>query len=111
VEQDSGFLLQGARLDQFAGWRAETELALQRPGAGLTAAFEELSLDTVLAHIMAEPLAVPAALTVLELPETDVRRQHQRLLDAHEALAGLSDENRTKFAPVVEALRADAPGE
>ena len=57
---------------------------------------------------------VPPERRPLELPQTDLRRQRSRLLQAHEELAALSDANMDQFGAVIEALRneteADANG-
>ena len=85
----------------------EASLSLQNVPAALADAFQELSMQAVLAHIRDEPLPVPAERERLDVPQPDVQRQRARLLKAHEELAALSLENEAQFGVVVDALRAE----
>jgi anti-anti-sigma regulatory factor len=86
-------------------------LTIQGASPPLHRSFEELSMAAVTRRLTAVPTAVPTQRTVLELPETDVRRQQFRLLKAHEVLAQLSAENRNEFDDVVRNIRSDIVGE
>jgi anti-anti-sigma regulatory factor len=80
--------------------------------AGVTPAvralFEELSMEQVLAAVRAD---VPAAPELYALgaggQQTGVQK---RILEAHEALSGLSERNREEFKDVVESLRGEQDG-
>ena len=80
-------------------------MRLQRTPKPLRGALEELSMRTVIEHLSEKSVEIPSERTLIELPETDVRRQRQRLLRAHELLADLNEDNRAKFIGVVNALR------
>ncbi len=68
--------------------------------------FAELGLDEVMASISAGEFEPPAELTLV--PEEQPTRDSQRLLlQAHETLRELSEENRERFSGVVEDLRAE----
>jgi serine phosphatase RsbU (regulator of sigma subunit)/ABC-type transporter Mla MlaB component len=80
---------------------------LQHLPDSIRALFEELSMQTVLAHVDSAIHPLPGQMRQLRRVEEDAERQAQRLLKAHEVLASLSDENREQFQGVVESLRAD----
>ena len=73
----------------------------------LRAAFEELSMGTVLEQISDVQLVRPTGALPVLLPEADVKRQRLRLLKAHQVLSELSADNRSQFAAVVGELEAD----
>jgi serine phosphatase RsbU (regulator of sigma subunit) len=79
-------------------------IELQQPTAGVRAMFEELSMDAVLGSVRAAPLSVPE-LRPLQLRGGSAPRD--RMLSAHEALAGLSEHNREAFQQVLRALRLE----
>ena len=79
---------------------------LQNVGGHLLSNFEELSMGTALAHIASEPVEVPEQRTQIDLGG-NLERQQQRLLQAHEVLAELSDDNRDQFGNLIETLRAE----
>lgn len=120
VEQGSRLLLDFARCDSLdsamlgtlhaltaGAVKAGTGVRLQNVSAQLRSLFEELSLREVMGHLSNQPEGLPRNRTSLELQETDLNRQRQRLLHAHEVLAALSDTNRDQFAGVIEALRSE----
>jgi serine phosphatase RsbU (regulator of sigma subunit)/anti-anti-sigma regulatory factor len=80
---------------------------IQNAAAALRSNFEELSMTVVLEHIARQPLALPEERTQLDLSGTQVDRQQQRLLKAHEVLAELSDENQEQFGSLLETLRSE----
>jgi phosphoserine phosphatase RsbU/P len=80
-------------------------LTIQQAAPALVAAFRELSMKTVLEHIVADPLPMPPERRRVQLPPHSTNVHHERLLRAHEVLADLSKENREEFGPVIDALR------
>ncbi len=68
--------------------------------------FEELGMQRVLSHLSAtmKPLP-PHMLPLATCMSDDLNRQ--RMLQAHQALAGLSDANRQEFSRLIEHLRAE----
>ncbi|MDA0790209.1 MAG: SpoIIE family protein phosphatase [Proteobacteria bacterium] len=85
-----------------------TSVHLQGVSAPLLEAFDELSMDNVIRHVHQDAVAVPERQQPLLMIDTDPRRQHGRLLKAHEELAALSDHNRDQFNGVIEELRAES---
>ena len=69
--------------------------------------FEELAMEAVTASITDRPIELPEQLTQIDLSKTDVDRQQQRLLKAHEVLASLSEENEEQFGSLIESLRTE----
>ncbi len=82
-------------------------VAIQRASPALEAAFEELSMQTVLSHRRATPVPMPDKRRPIDVSDADARRHQLRLLKAHEVLADLSEHNRAEFAEVVAAMRAE----
>ncbi len=72
----------------------------------VSALFEELSMDRVLASI-GEPRVLPE-MSPLGAPPVSEATGPLRILRAHEALAALSVRNKEKFQDVVDALRNEA---
>jgi serine phosphatase RsbU (regulator of sigma subunit)/anti-anti-sigma regulatory factor len=83
-------------------------LIVQRVPESVAAAFAELSLGSVQSHVSAASAALPAALTVLEITPRDLRHHRERLLKAHQVLAGLSEHNRDLFAEVIGAMASES---
>ncbi|NML45055.1 SpoIIE family protein phosphatase [Ramlibacter sp. G-1-2-2] len=75
---------------------------------GVRALFEELSMRQVLDAIRDE-LPSPPELYALG-SEGDQATMQKRILQAHEALSGLSERNREEFRGVVESLRGEPDG-
>jgi anti-anti-sigma regulatory factor len=72
-------------------------------GPAVRALFEELSMQQVLAAIRAD---LPTAPDLRPLgARADQGAAHRRILQAHEALCGLSERNRKEFEDVVDSLR------
>ncbi len=82
-------------------------MVIQNAAPDLQKAFDELSMEAVLCRVSDAAQPIPEPRTVLALPETDSRRQQQRLLKAHEVLARLSAENREEFEDVLKNIRSD----
>lgn len=80
---------------------------LQQVSQYLQDAFSELCMTSVLSRVTPETIAVPREQRSLQLVSTDGHRRQQRLLEAHQVLAGLCEGNREKFAGVLEALRKE----
>jgi PAS domain S-box-containing protein len=68
--------------------------------------FAELGLDQVLASIRNDKFEPPAEQTLVPL-EQPTRDSQRLLLQAHETLSALSEENRARFSGVVQALRVE----
>ena len=83
---------------------------IQGPNEVVLGLFEELGLDLVLASIHTDEIEPPAEPSLVP-QEQPTRDSHRLLLQAHETLAELSEENRERFAGVVEALRAELEDE
>jgi len=96
-------------LHELAGHAAAAgaRLSVQRASEELVAAFKELSLASVLDRLTGTPQPVPAIRKALKLPVTDLKRQRQRLLKAHQLLAELSGRNREAFAGLIDTLRSE----
>jgi anti-anti-sigma regulatory factor len=82
-------------------------IQIQNVSPALQASFEELSMTVVLKHIASVPVRVPDGLTPLDLSMSQLERQQQRLLKAHEALSALSLENQAQFESLLETLRSE----
>jgi hypothetical protein len=79
---------------------------LRGPNEVVRGLFEELGLNEVLASIRTDEFEPPTEQTLV--PEDQpTRDSHRLLLQAHETLSELSEENRERFSGVVEALRAE----
>ena len=82
-----------------------SNIRVQDASQSLIRTFVELGMDSVTRCIQTRSIAVPEAQSAVEVSPRDLRRQQLRLLQAHEALASLSDTNRDQFASVVSDLR------
>ncbi|MDA1076390.1 MAG: STAS domain-containing protein, partial [Proteobacteria bacterium] len=82
-------------------------IQIQNVSPALRASFEELSMTVVMKHIASVPEQVPEGLTPLDLSMSQLERQQQRLLKAHEALSALSQENQAQFESLLETLRSE----
>jgi anti-anti-sigma regulatory factor len=103
---DSTFL---GTLHELVTSAAPGRVSVRRPSELVRSLFDELGLERVTAAIddgAAEPTADPAPV----LPSPPERASQERLLRAHELLSELSDENRERFAGLVQALRAELGG-
>jgi serine phosphatase RsbU (regulator of sigma subunit)/anti-anti-sigma regulatory factor len=69
--------------------------------------FEELGMEGVLGHISEKPEALPGQMHPLAGQTGMDEQQGRRMLQAHEALAGLNDSNRQQFNKLVEGLRQE----
>jgi PAS domain S-box-containing protein len=79
---------------------------IRGPNEVVRGLFEELGLAEVLASIRSDEFEPPAEIALV--PEKQpTRDSHRLLLQAHETLSELSEENRERFSGVVEALRAE----
>jgi len=87
--------------------RADVDIRFQNVRSELIDAFRELSMRSVIERITAAPVAVPAQRSVIDLKATNPARQQQRLLQAHEKLAELSEENQAEFGALIEQLRSE----
>jgi len=72
--------------------------------------FCELGMSRVLQHLSPTLHSMPTPMTPMRSFRREEDESKQRLLKAHEALSGLSDENRAEFQQLIDALRAEACG-
>jgi PAS domain S-box-containing protein len=79
---------------------------MRGPNEVVRGLFEELGLEEVLASIRTDEFEPPTEQTLVP-EEQPTRDSHRLLLQAHETLSDLSEENRERFSGVVEALRAE----
>jgi serine phosphatase RsbU (regulator of sigma subunit)/anti-anti-sigma regulatory factor len=68
--------------------------------------FEELGMQRVLSHSSATMTPLPPQMRPLAACMND-QLNRQRMLQAHQALAGLSESNRQEFSRLIEHLRAE----
>lgn len=66
--------------------------------------FEELGMEKVLESLEGEPEPVPE-LSPVAAASPDEAEGRRRILEAHEALAGINPRNRQSFAGVIESIR------
>ena len=79
---------------------------LRGPNKVVRGLFEELVLNEVIASIRTDEFEPPTEQALV--PEDQpTRDSHRLLIQAHETLSSLSEENRERFSGVVEALRAE----
>lgn len=103
---DSTFL--GTILEMCAlAERAGADLRIQGAGPQVRELFEELEMPPVLKRLAKQALPLPERMTPLTAPAMNVRRDRERILRAHEALAALSDRGRAEFAKLIECVRAE----
>ncbi len=88
------------------GEKAGVPVRLQRIRKSVCSLFEELSMDLVLQHVH-EPAEPLPHMEPLVNTAPDEGALHRRILQAHDVLSSLSDENREKFQEVVEMLRQE----
>jgi serine phosphatase RsbU (regulator of sigma subunit)/anti-anti-sigma regulatory factor len=100
---DSTFL---GTLHEIVTLDAAGHAQLRGPNEVVRALFEELGLNEVLASIRTDEFEPPTEQTLVP-GEQPTRDSHRLLLQAHETLSELSEENRERFSGVVEALRAE----
>ena len=104
VYLDSTFLgtvLEAASLaDELGGY-----LRIQAVLPEVRELFEELGMESVLQRVTPAMVPLPSRMTALLGATMCDRRDQQRILYAHEALASLSERNRTEFATVIEYVR------
>ncbi len=91
-----------------AGDQHDRLVTLQSLRPELRALVEELSMVRVLSRVADTAKPVPAALLSLRAAPGDEAHGVRHVLEAHEVLASLSEQNRVQFQSVVDALRADA---
>ena len=100
---DSAFL---GTLHEVVTDRPEGQVSVHSPSGVVRALFTELGLARVLHAIHDEPDQPPCK-PALVRQDPPARESQQRLLRAHEILSELSEENRQRFAGVLQALRAE----
>jgi len=85
------------------GDREQSTVRIQGVDPELLDHFEELGMTDALEHIVADSVPLPDDM----IPLTDGSKAEEdlaRVLQAHEALAGLNDRNREQFANLIEYL-------
>ncbi|MEE8041635.1 MAG: SpoIIE family protein phosphatase, partial [Pseudomonadales bacterium] len=104
---DSTFL---GTLHEIATMDAAGHSHMRGPNEVVRGLFTELGLEEVLASIRTDEFEPPVEQTLVP-QEQPTRDSHRLLLQAHETLCELSEENRERFSGVVEALRAELEDE
>ncbi|MCZ6502037.1 MAG: SpoIIE family protein phosphatase [Gammaproteobacteria bacterium] len=100
---DSTFL---GTLHEIATMDAAGHSHIRGPNEVVRGLFVELGLEEVLASIRTDEFEPPVKQTLVP-EEQPTRDSHRLLLQAHETLCELSEENRERFSEVVESLRAE----
>jgi len=100
---DSAFL---GTLHEVVTEAPEGRVVVGRPSERLRALFDELGLEQVLAAIR-EDAPGPPAEPVPMAQDSPTHEVQLRLLRAHEILSELSEENRERFAGLIQTLRAE----
>jgi anti-anti-sigma regulatory factor len=88
------------------GDKAGVPVHVQRINESVRRLFEELNMDLVLQHVH-EPAEPLPHMEPLVKTTPDKGTLHRRILQAHDVLVSLSDENRKKFQGVVDMLRKE----
>ncbi|MFP4356415.1 MAG: SpoIIE family protein phosphatase [Phycisphaerae bacterium] len=83
------------------------QLQIQSPVPDVAAQFEELGMEKVVKHIAENPIALPTHMESIEGQAAMDERQGRRMLQAHEALAGLNNSNKDQFGKLVMGLRQE----
>ena len=102
---DSTFL---GTLQELCQWADREKVPLRIQGARpeVRRLFEELGMQRVLSHLSATMKPLPPQMRPLSACMND-QLNRQRMLQAHQALAGLSEANRQEFSRLIEHLRAE----
>ena len=82
-------------------------IRIQGVGPEVKHLFEELGMDGVIAQFTSDPAPMPPRMLPLEAAGNGDERYRMRILQAHEALAGLSDRNRAEFCRLIEGIRGE----
>jgi serine phosphatase RsbU (regulator of sigma subunit)/anti-anti-sigma regulatory factor len=102
---DSTFLGTLQELCQRAD-REKVPLRIQGARPEVRRLFEELGMQRVLSHSSAKMKPLPPQMRPLAVCMND-QLNRQRMLQAHQALAGLSEANRQEFSRLIEHLRTE----
>jgi len=86
----------------------KTPVAIQGLIPHLHNYFGELGMDQVLAHVQAETRSLPVQMSPLCSNAETGQGNRNRLLKAHQALSGISDENREQFIRLISSLKSDS---
>ena len=76
----------------------------------MRASLEELGMTQVLERIAEEAAALPQPMAPLGFSDQPDRRNAMRMLQAHRALASLSESNREEFLQLIQGLEAEVAG-
>ncbi|MCY2931954.1 MAG: SpoIIE family protein phosphatase [Planctomycetota bacterium] len=88
--------------------QTETAVNVRGMTSPLRALFDELGMSRVLVHLAAGTATPPSAMTPLETcDEGDDRKEGNRILSAHKALANLGARNRAQFAGLIAMLESE----
>lgn len=102
---DSTFLGTLQELSERAD-REQIQLRIQGPLPEVRRLFHELGMQRVIDHFSSEMQPLPSQMRPLATCMND-HLNRQRMLLAHQALAGLSESNRKEFSRLIGHLRAD----
>jgi len=90
--------------------RAEAQgvpVSLHGVSESILAELTELGMEQVIQHVDPELVALPEDMLPLQQFQRDESADYLRLLSAHEALAGLSEQNQAVFLHLIEGLRRE----
>lgn len=85
---------------------AQVPMRLQGVSTRVRALFAELGMDRVLNDTVAVPFPLPEQMVTLQ-EVSDPEDSQRRVLQAHEALAALNEQNRRQFEKLIEYLRKE----
>ncbi|MFP4052571.1 MAG: SpoIIE family protein phosphatase [Phycisphaerae bacterium] len=90
--------------------RQDVSIRLQGVRSEVRHLFEELGMEGVLSHLQPDSRPLPDQMEPLAVPEPsgeELLDSELRILNAHEALASLSEENRREFGTLIDRLRQE----
>lgn len=87
--------------------REHMPIRFQGVPAAVQGQFEELGMRRVLAHLKWDEYHMPEDLTPVLYGNFSDRHQQQRVLNAHEALAELNEDNHREFNRLIDMLRKE----
>lgn len=82
-------------------------VSLHGVSESILAELTELGMKQVIQHIDPQRMALPVEMLPLQQFQRDDSADYLRLLSAHEALAGLNEENQALFLHLIEGLRRE----
>lgn len=86
----------------------DTAFTIQGVLPGIQQQFEELGMEKVLDHIVADMQPLPNQMEQMGTTPAGEWRDHRRMLHAHEALASLNQKNWQEFSLLLKGLRQES---